>query len=953
MRRTNTLLASLVSLSLLAAACSGGGDDPPATTTYSISGTITGATSVTVNLGGAATTSTTTDTSGNYSFTGLANGGYTVTPSKTGSQFDPASRDVTINGANVTGQNFSASAATYAISGTVTSGGSPLAGVLVTMSGAASGTKTTDAFGNYSFTGLSSGSYDLVPSKTGYAFNPLSTAVTINGASATGKNFVGTAAATTYTLSGNVATALDGVLITLTGNSTGTSSGTKTTSGGGNYSFAGLVAGDYTIAATKAGYNISPSSQSLTVSANTTQNFIATPIPRVISGTVTGAGGAPISGVTVNLTGSDTQSDTTDTSGAYSFTVAAGTYTLMPSKTGYAFTPSSRSNVTVSNADVTGQNFAATVSSTYTIAGTIGGAWGEDVTVTLQQSGSSTVLQTKKTAADGTYSFTGLANEAYVVTPSLPGYSYSPAAPTVTLGGANKVQDFTAYSSMTSYSITGSITYSGSKSGKVYVYAHSSTCMSCNAYAGTSVQLNGTGSATSVQYTVRGLAAGTYALSAGMDTGDRGAQNAADPVGEPTSNVTITSANVTGANFTITDPSTTPTADAVTPYAFAGNGVVLVAWDPLVNSDDVEAATSYDLAWGNDATTPNLVSVPAQDDTHYILPASNGSTVYVKLRSKVGSTAGAWSSVIQADVGAVTDSGTYAVSGTVSFSGTATGPLYVAIEDQVNGALRLSRYGSAGTPPTFPVTYSVTGNATGNQFVYTILDQNADGQIDDGDVRLGEPLTVAGATTKNLVLDASASYARTRTQHGKDVSGTGEWYSLGNTVEDNTKRAVRVVLFSGPGLPVPVDMPREEEHRLWSNGSSTAPTVGSTYKYKAFYADGTSAILSSTVTAVLNTFPTNLTTSTASPYSAAQPLFQWTAPSPLPTFSYGYRVELWGGSAGWWRDTTLPSSTTSVEWNDDGNGWPWSLPAGTYTWSVSVEDANGNTAKRQATYTVP
>lgn len=61
-----------------------------------------------MNLTGAVTKSTTTDASGNYTFTGLANGSYTVTPSKTGWTLYPTSRAVTVDGANVTDQNFSA-----------------------------------------------------------------------------------------------------------------------------------------------------------------------------------------------------------------------------------------------------------------------------------------------------------------------------------------------------------------------------------------------------------------------------------------------------------------------------------------------------------------------------------------------------------------------------------------------------------------------------------------------------------------------------------------------------------------------------------------------------------------------------------------------------------------------------------------------------------------------------
>ena len=48
----------------------------------------------------------TADPSGNYSFSGLANGTYTVTPSQSGYLFTPSGQSVIIDGASVTAVNF-------------------------------------------------------------------------------------------------------------------------------------------------------------------------------------------------------------------------------------------------------------------------------------------------------------------------------------------------------------------------------------------------------------------------------------------------------------------------------------------------------------------------------------------------------------------------------------------------------------------------------------------------------------------------------------------------------------------------------------------------------------------------------------------------------------------------------------------------------------------------------
>jgi hypothetical protein len=83
-------------------------------TTYSISGIVTvsgsGLSGVSMTLTGTSLATVTTDTSGNYTFSGLSNGNYTVTPSKAGYAFAPTSIAVTISGANQEDKNFTATA---------------------------------------------------------------------------------------------------------------------------------------------------------------------------------------------------------------------------------------------------------------------------------------------------------------------------------------------------------------------------------------------------------------------------------------------------------------------------------------------------------------------------------------------------------------------------------------------------------------------------------------------------------------------------------------------------------------------------------------------------------------------------------------------------------------------------------------------------------------------------
>jgi hypothetical protein len=103
------LALSFLAIGILASACGGSADPSPPAGTYTIAGTVTNSSSVTVSLSGAATAQTTTSASGTYSFTGLAAGSYLVTPTKTGYSFSPASRSVTL-AADSAGNDFAASA---------------------------------------------------------------------------------------------------------------------------------------------------------------------------------------------------------------------------------------------------------------------------------------------------------------------------------------------------------------------------------------------------------------------------------------------------------------------------------------------------------------------------------------------------------------------------------------------------------------------------------------------------------------------------------------------------------------------------------------------------------------------------------------------------------------------------------------------------------------------------
>ena len=169
-----------------------------------------------------------------------------------------------------------------------------------------------------------------------------------------------------------------------------------------------------------------------------------------ISGTVSGA---VQQGVTLTLSGAASSKITSGADGAFTFTASNGSYTVTPSLSGYTFTPSSR-NIAISGKDVNGCDFVATKNTgIYSISGTVGGAIQEGVTITLSDALSSTTLS----GADGKYSFTGLADGDYTVTPELSVYSFTPFSKDATITGADQLDvNFTA----TTMSIYGTISKS-------------------------------------------------------------------------------------------------------------------------------------------------------------------------------------------------------------------------------------------------------------------------------------------------------------------------------------------------------------------------------------------------------------------------------------------------------------------------------------------------------------
>lgn len=165
------------------------------------------------------------------------------------------------------------------INGSITNGGSGVAGVAVTLGGGASRTGTSSAAGTFAFADLLPGGYAVsiaVPAGlTLAAGEQASRSVTVTSGQATSLTFqLATAAPTEGTVSGSVraaGTGLAGASLTLTG---GTVSRSATTASGGGYAFAAVPAGGYVVTlAVPTGYALASgeaATRSVTVAAGGT-----------------------------------------------------------------------------------------------------------------------------------------------------------------------------------------------------------------------------------------------------------------------------------------------------------------------------------------------------------------------------------------------------------------------------------------------------------------------------------------------------------------------------------------------------------------------------------------------------------------------------------------------------------------------------------------------------------
>ena len=206
-----------IALLALAAGCSKDtsvtGDDSGGT--HTVSGSVlydsgSGIGDVYVNINGTTTMrgfdervsySVPSDASGKYIFTKIGNGTYTITPYKSDFTFNPASRQVMVNGINVSVASFTGipkpdtgpvGQDEYYIHGRITdSYGDGIGGISVGLAGNdLKMTAETSSRGVFQFNKVPNGSYTIAPGKEGYTFIPPFMTVVVRGGDVTLDTFI-------------------------------------------------------------------------------------------------------------------------------------------------------------------------------------------------------------------------------------------------------------------------------------------------------------------------------------------------------------------------------------------------------------------------------------------------------------------------------------------------------------------------------------------------------------------------------------------------------------------------------------------------------------------------------------------------------------------------------------------------------------------------------------------
>ena len=537
-----------------------------------------------------------------YGFTPLGNAANSANGDLSGA-FDNAGNSGSISGA---------------VTDSITHAGIVGASVTCTGSPTCTGT-TTGAGGTYTLSNLAAGTYTVQASASGYGTLSQPDTVTTGAAPPDNFNLIPNAG----TISGTVTAAaggagIEGATVACTGTLTCTS--TVTSDSAGDYILSNLTEGSYQITASMTGY--APETFTVVVGPGGApqQNFLLAASPGTISGTVkdsvTNAG---VAGATVACSGTPTcTSATTASDGSYTLTVAAGTYTILVSHTGY--TSQSLPGVIVTSGGNTPESFSLAPN-----PGTISGKVTNSVTglpissATVACTG--TLMCTSATTlSDGTYSIGSLQEGTYQLTASFTNYSSENFNVSVGPGGAPS-QNFTLVPN------TGSI--SGTVTAAVGGAGIEGATVACT---GTLTCTSTVTSDSSGDYLLGGLTEGTYQITASM-TGyaPETFMVAVAPGGTPNQpfQLAASTLSVVGSFGTFTSGSAGSTTLTATTTTQTGTGDLLVLAIKTRSSPSVTVTGITDSASNTWKKATGVLNGQADEEIWYVPNAGSATSVTV------------------------------------------------------------------------------------------------------------------------------------------------------------------------------------------------------------------------------------------------------------------------------------------------------------------------------------
>lgn len=286
------------------------------------------------------------------------------------------------------------------------SGNAGVAGAILIYTDGNLKTVTADGGGNYSLPVSFNWSGSVTPARDGFVFSPSSRSYSSLKTDQTAQNY--TAVATGRIISGNTGTPnttlvyVDGV------------TKVSTSDGAGNYSISVPNGWSGTITPAKAGFTFTPTNRTYTnvTSDQPNQNYAAQATVYKISGN------AGASGVTLSYTDGTPKTATSLADGSYELFVSANwSGTVIPSKTGFNFSPASRTYTNV-NTSIISQNYTLTPV-TFIISGNVG-------TPGAVLSYFDGVSKQVISDASGNYSLAVSYNWSGDVTPSKPAFAFTP-----------------------------------------------------------------------------------------------------------------------------------------------------------------------------------------------------------------------------------------------------------------------------------------------------------------------------------------------------------------------------------------------------------------------------------------------------------------------------------------------------------------------------------------------